>query len=125
MNSSLGKPRRLSGQFLREERYKLEQYRESVRIHYTELRGGLREGLPTDLARPLSVGQRVIACHPKTREIHDGSILTVDRSKCRVQFDRPELGVEFVMVRDPPTCIWLLELFLLMCFYCTYQMTFL
>lgn len=44
------------------------------------------------------MGQRVIAIHPKTREIHDGSVLTVDHSKCRVQFDRQELGVEFVMV---------------------------
>lgn len=96
--SSLGKPRRLSKQFLQEEREKLEQYRESVRKHYAELRAGVREGLPTDLAQPLSVGQRVIACHPKTREIHDGNILTVDRNRCRVQFDRPELGVELVMV---------------------------
>lgn len=100
IRSSLGKPRRLSRQFLREEKEKLEQYRESVRIHYTELRTGVREGLPTDLAQPLSVGQRVIACHPKTRELHDGSVLTVDRNKCRVQFDRPELGVEFVMDVD-------------------------
>ncbi|XP_043707298.1 protein ALWAYS EARLY 2-like isoform X2 [Telopea speciosissima] len=100
IRSSLGKPRRLSQQFLREEKAKLEQYRESVRTHYTELRAGVREGLPTDLARPLSVGQRVVACHPRTREIHDGSILTVDRNKCRVQFDRPELGVEFVMDID-------------------------
>lgn len=97
--SSLGKPRRLSSRFLQQEREKLEQYRESVRSHYAELRAGVREGLPTDLARPLSVGQRVIACHPKMREVHDGSILTVDRNRCRVQFDRPELGVEFVMVR--------------------------
>ncbi|KAL6009859.1 hypothetical protein ACLOJK_000290 [Asimina triloba] len=100
IRSSLGKPRRLSQQFLREERDKLEEYREKVRTHYTELRAGIREGLPTDLARPLSVGQRVIACHPKTREIHDGSVLTVDRNRCRVQFDRPELGVEFVMDID-------------------------
>ncbi|KAF8387887.1 hypothetical protein HHK36_026549 [Tetracentron sinense] len=100
IRSSLGKPRRLSEQFLREEKEKLEQYRESVRTHYTELRAGIREGLPTDLARPLSVGQRVIALHPKTREIHDGSVLTVDRNRCRVQFDRPELGVEFVMDID-------------------------
>nr|DAD33388.1 TPA_asm: hypothetical protein HUJ06_012239 [Nelumbo nucifera] len=100
IRSSLGKPRRLSEQFLKEEKEKLEQYRESVRTHYAELRAGTREGLPTDLARPLSVGQRVIACHPKTREIHDGSVLTVDRNRCRVQFDRPELGVEFVMDID-------------------------
>lgn len=87
IRGSLGKPRRLSKRFLQEEREKLETYRESVRTHYHELRTGLREGLPTDLARPLTVGQKVIARHPRTREIHDGSILTVDRSRCRVQFD--------------------------------------
>lgn len=97
IRSSLGKPRRLSNLFLLQERQKLEQYRESVRAHYAELRAGVKEGLPADLARPLSVGQRVIACHPRMREVHDGSILTVDRNRCRVQFDRPELGVEFVM----------------------------
>ncbi|XP_022979673.1 protein ALWAYS EARLY 3-like isoform X1 [Cucurbita maxima] len=97
IRSSLGRPRRFSAQFLKEEKQKLNQYRESVRKHYAELCAGTREGLPTDLARPLSVGQRVIAIHPKTREIHDGSVLTVDYSRCRVQFDRPELGVEFVM----------------------------
>ncbi|CAK7340694.1 unnamed protein product [Dovyalis caffra] len=96
IRSSLGKPRRFSERFLHEEREKLHQYRESVRKHYMELRTGLREGLPTDLARPLSVGQRVIAIHPKTRELHDGSVLTVDHDRCRVQFDRAELGVEFV-----------------------------
>uniref|UniRef100_A0ACD5ZAL0 Uncharacterized protein n=1 Tax=Avena sativa TaxID=4498 RepID=A0ACD5ZAL0_AVESA len=100
IRSSLGKPRRLSKQFLHEERDKLSQYRESVRQHYAELQSGVREGLPTDLARPLAVGQRVIACHPKTRELHDGSVLTVDRDRCRVQFDRTELGVEFVMDID-------------------------
>ncbi|KAJ1280082.1 hypothetical protein BS78_04G204500 [Paspalum vaginatum] len=100
IRSSLGKPRRLSKQFLHEEREKLAQYRDSVRQHYAELRSGVREGLPTDLARPLSVGQRVIACHPRTRELHDGNVLTVDHNQCRVQFDRPELGVEFVMDID-------------------------
>ncbi|XP_059445242.1 protein ALWAYS EARLY 3 isoform X2 [Corylus avellana] len=100
IRSSLGRPRRFSEQFLKEEREKLNQYRESVRRHYAELRAGTREGLPTDLARPLSVGQRVIALHPRTREIHDGSVLTVDHSRCRIQFDRPELGVEFVLDID-------------------------
>ncbi|KAL6908230.1 hypothetical protein ACP4OV_002400 [Aristida adscensionis] len=100
IRSSLGKPRRLSKQFLDEEREKLAQYRESVRQHYAELRSGVREGLPTDLARPLAVGQHVIACHPRTRELHDGKILAVDHNRCRVQFDRPELGVEFVMDID-------------------------
>lgn len=94
----MGKPRRFSRQFLKEEKEKLYQYRESVRNHYADLRLGAKEGLPTDLARPLSVGQRVIAIHPKTREIQDGNVLTVDHRRCRVQFDQPELGVEFVMV---------------------------
>ncbi|CAI0467462.1 unnamed protein product [Linum tenue] len=97
---SLGKPRRFSEQFLKEENEKLNQYRESVRKHYSELRAGIREGLPTDLARPLSVGQRVVALHPRTREIHDGSVLTVDHNRCCVQFDQPDLGVEFVMDVD-------------------------
>ncbi|XP_038714751.1 protein ALWAYS EARLY 2-like isoform X2 [Tripterygium wilfordii] len=96
IRSSLGKPRRFSEHFLCEEREKLNQYRESVRKHYTELRSGIREGLPTDLARPLSVGQQVIAVHPKTRDVNDGKVLTVDHDKCRVQFDRPEIGVGFV-----------------------------
>uniref|UniRef100_A0A1J3IUE4 Protein ALWAYS EARLY 2 n=1 Tax=Noccaea caerulescens TaxID=107243 RepID=A0A1J3IUE4_NOCCA len=98
IKSSLGRPRRFSERFLQEEREKLKQYRESVRKHYTELRTGVREGLPTDLARPLSVGNRVIAIHPKTREIHDGKILTVDHNKCNVLFD--DLGVELVMDID-------------------------
>lgn len=84
---------------MKEEREKLYQYRESVRTHYAELRAGIGEGLPTDLARPLSVGQRVIAIHPKTREIHDGNVLIVDHSRYRIQFDSTELGVESVMVK--------------------------
>ncbi|XP_052188738.1 protein ALWAYS EARLY 3 isoform X2 [Diospyros lotus] len=100
IRSSLGKPRRFSEQFLKEEKEKLNQYRDSVRNHYTELRRGTREGLPTDLARPLTVGQRVIAIHPRTREVHNGNVLTVDHTRCRVQFDRPELGVEFVLDID-------------------------
>ncbi|KAI3522380.1 hypothetical protein L1887_00118 [Cichorium endivia] len=100
IRSSLGKPRRFSSNFLKEEKEKLNQYQDSVRTHYTELRSGNRDGLPTDLARPLSVGQRVIAVYPKTREIHDGTVLTVDHDRCRVQFDRPDLGVEKIMDTD-------------------------
>lgn len=83
---------------MKEEKEKLNQYRESVRNQYAGLRLGAKEGIPTDLARPLSVGQRVLSIHPKTREIHDGSVLTVDHRRCRVQFDKPELGVEYIMV---------------------------
>ncbi|CAN6876999.1 unnamed protein product [Brassica oleracea] len=98
IKSSLGRPRRFSERFVHEERDKLEQYRESVRKQYTELRAGAREVIHTDLAQPLSVGNRVIAIHPKTREIRDGKILTVDHNKYNVLFD--ELGVEVVMDID-------------------------
>ncbi|XP_024958480.1 protein ALWAYS EARLY 3 isoform X2 [Citrus sinensis] len=100
IRSSLGRPRRFSEQFLKEEKEKLNQYRESVRNHYSELRSGTKEGLPTDLARPLYVGQRIIAVHPRTREICDGSVLTVEHSRYRVQFDKRELGIEFVQDID-------------------------
>ncbi|CAN8255736.1 unnamed protein product [Cochlearia groenlandica] len=98
IKSSLGRPRRFSERFLQEERDKLNQYRESVRNHYTEFRAGAREVLPTDIAKPLSVGNRVFAIHPKTREVRDGKILTMDRNKCTVLFD--EFGVDLVMDTD-------------------------
>ncbi|CAN1843178.1 Protein ALWAYS EARLY 2 [Linum perenne] len=96
IRSSLGKPRRFSQHFLHDERSKLEQYRESVRKHYSELRAGIRKGLPTDLARPLYVGQRVNAIHPQSRELYTGRVLTVDHEECRVQFDHPKIGVELI-----------------------------
>ncbi|KAB1994905.1 hypothetical protein ES319_D13G127600v1 [Gossypium barbadense] len=96
IRSSLGKPRRFSERFLHEEREKLKQYRESVRQHYAQLRIGTTEGLPTDLPQPLSIGQRVIAIHPETREVNDGKVLDLEHDSFKVQFDRPELGVELV-----------------------------
>ncbi|KAA3487259.1 protein ALWAYS EARLY 2-like isoform X2 [Gossypium australe] len=96
IRSSLGRPRRFSERFLHEEREKLKQYRESMRQHYAQLRIGTTEGLPTDLPQPLSIGQRVIAIHPKTREVNDGKVLGLEHDSFKVQFDCPELGVELV-----------------------------
>ncbi len=39
------------------------------------------------------VGQRVLAIHPKTRELRTASLLTSDVRQYHAQFDRPELGV--------------------------------
>ncbi|XP_050940657.1 protein ALWAYS EARLY 2-like isoform X9 [Cucumis melo] len=99
IRSSLGRPRRFSVNFLHEERMKLQRYRESVRQYYAKLRAGTCEGLPTDLARPLSVGQRIIALHPYPYglEVHDGSVLTVQHDNCRILFDSREIGVKLVM----------------------------
>ncbi|XP_040940936.1 protein ALWAYS EARLY 2 isoform X3 [Gossypium hirsutum] len=96
IRSSLGKPRRFSERFLHEEREKLKQYRESVRQHYAQLRIGTTEGLPMDLPQPLSIGQRVSAIHPETREVNDGKVLGLEHDCFKVQFDCPELGVELV-----------------------------
>ncbi|XP_050375435.1 protein ALWAYS EARLY 3 isoform X2 [Argentina anserina] len=100
IRSSLGRPRRFSDQFLKEEKEKLHQYRETVRKHYAELHAGAREGLPTDLPRPLSVGQHVIAFHPRSRETHNGTVLRVDHSTYCVQFGPRELGVANIMDID-------------------------
>ena len=90
---SLGRPRRLSLQFLHEERAELEAYRAGVRKHFKDKGNAPSAEM---MPRPLMVGQRVTARHPATGQIHDGSILTVDHSnsKYRVQFDRQELGVQ-------------------------------
>lgn len=42
---------------------------------------------------PLVVGQRVLALHPKTRELRTASLLTTDVHSFHAQFDKPELGV--------------------------------
>ena len=45
---------------------------------------------------PLRVGDRVVARHPRFLNVNTGSILTSRGGRCRVQFDRLELGVELV-----------------------------
>ncbi len=56
--------------------------REHVRRRYEELGPGSQE-VPSDLPRPLRVGQEVTARHPRSRQLHDGVILTVQGSKYR------------------------------------------
>jgi hypothetical protein len=83
--------------FLREEREKLAAYRDATRAAYAEAGKGAE--LAAELPPPLAVGQRVSAKHPKTRQVAEGAILTVDsKGRSRVQFDRRELGSEIVEV---------------------------
>jgi DIRP len=81
IRSAFGRPRRLSLTFLKEERLKLESFREAVRHKYEECGPGME--VPPEVPRPLRVGQEVTARHPVTRQIHDGVILTVKGSKYR------------------------------------------
>lgn len=56
---------------------------------------------------PISVQQRVLAIHPETKELRTAKILTaaikkgnlndMEPIKYRAQFDRPELGVPFIL----------------------------
>ena len=46
----------------------------------------------------LTVGQRVLAKHPKSKEIKTGTILTAGLEYYHIQFDKAELGVS--LVRD-------------------------
>lgn len=81
LRAGLGRPRRLSAAFLREERCRLEAWRRRCRAYYG--RGGAgaaalagAEGEEAELPRAVSVGQRVTARHPITRQLHDGGVLT-------------------------------------------------
>ncbi|GIL51183.1 hypothetical protein Vafri_7252 [Volvox africanus] len=108
LRAALGRPRRLSLAFLREERLRLEGYREHARIKYEEVALGME--VPHELPRQLRVGQEVTARHPHTRQLYDGVILTVKGSKYRVQFHRGDLMTEVipdtdVMPLDPHECM--------------------
>ncbi|KAK9835338.1 hypothetical protein WJX81_003256 [Elliptochloris bilobata] len=94
LRAVLGRPRRLSLAFLREERAALEAWRERARAKYEQL--GYGREVPPDYPRQLQVSQRVTARHPVTRQLHDGDVLTVAPSCYRIQFDRRELAVELV-----------------------------
>ena len=44
----------------------------------------------------MTVGQRVLAVHPKTGELKTGSILTAEISKFDVRFDNLDLGIALI-----------------------------
>jgi hypothetical protein len=104
VRAALAKPRRVSLPWLREQRDGIEGDRAKSRTAYGRLKsmGRLgasnlsREELPPGVPRPLAVGERVLAIHPRTRSVHPGQVLTVDVTRCRVQFDRLDLGTEAV-----------------------------
>jgi len=101
VRSALGRPRRLSLRFLREGRQQLDDFRLAVRRKWQSLRTTASATLPMGMPKPLFVSQRVTARHPKTRQLHDGQILSIapdKRAHVHVQFDRPELRVE--LLRD-------------------------
>lgn len=95
LRSLLGRPRRFSLSFLREERAKLEAHRQASRASQNDGDRSMDNN-----SHMIPVGARVIARHPTTRALHDGCILTLGASNYRVQFDRQELGVELVRDTD-------------------------
>ena len=56
---------------------RLERWREGCRQQYQSGSAAVADPKVSDhLPRPLGVGQRVVARHPATRQLHDGSVLT-------------------------------------------------
>jgi hypothetical protein len=107
LQEQYGVPRRFSKSFCEDEHERLVRYRERAREQLNGQRapstglgsllashGGNNGGMDTPAL--LHVGQPVIAIHPKDRLPHFGKILTADVSKCRVQFDRGDLGVQLL-----------------------------
>lgn len=97
----MGRPRRLSSNFLLEERRKLARYRADVRLVQqgkTPCHSLVDGPFVYQVPQPLTVGQRVTAKHPRTLTLAQGQILTTNstRGVYRVQFDHVELGVETI-----------------------------
>ena len=110
VRKSLGKVRRLSIPFLRDERIRLEYHRNAARAKVeANLKGKMlskeeieKLAAPNDTAElipipePFIVGQRVLAKHPLAKRAYVGSVLTVSKLNIRVQFDDPQLGSELI-----------------------------
>lgn len=102
VRKAMGKPRRLSKAFLNQERDSLERHRQVSREHFKIKKSQhqqLAALVPDNSPMPLTVGQKVLARHPKMlRQIADGSILTsqVGGQRFRVQFNQKDLGAEIV-----------------------------
>ena len=106
LRSALGRPRRLSLAFLRQERASLAAWRAAARASW----GGApvtpaaarAAAASAPLPPPLPVGGRVTARHPHARALADGVILTAGPPGAyRIQFDDDALGVHLVAA----TCV--------------------
>lgn len=71
--------------------------------------GGVGGDVPTDMPRPLRVGQSVVARHPGTRTAADGIVLTIKPSKYRVQFNRCVTGVSVLTALLAVLTVWLTQ----------------
>ena len=85
VRAALGKPRRFSPAFLREERRRMGELRDAVRAAGD---------------RKLAVGRRVTVRDVVTGELRSGAILTADERAFRVQFDVEAYGVALVRDED-------------------------
>ena len=113
LRRSLGRPRRFSRAFITEERVKLAEYRNYVRVNQ---RGTQSLHPPhfvpaaLQLQRPrgrLVQGQQVVCVHPQTGELHDGVVVGYGQNRAdrinnvlfhyyRVKFKQIELGSTLV-----------------------------
>ena len=113
LRRSLGRPRRFSRAFIAEERVKLAEYRNYVRVNQRGTQSlHPPPFVPTalQLQRPrgrLVQGQQVVCIHPQTGELHDGVVVGYGQDRAdrisnglfhyyRVKFKQIELGSALV-----------------------------
>lgn len=80
IGKQIGRPRRLSNHFLKTERQKLEQYRQTVRLSHSEGNRINFDEFMFQPTEPLRVEDRVQLYVTKSQEFHDGTILSIIRS---------------------------------------------
>ena len=100
----MGKPRRFSANFVKQQRAHLATYRNHARQYirrpnknqpisqqsYMVLSKYLQQ---LQLISKPEVGQNLLAIHPRCGHIHHGAILTIDSDSIIVKFSSNELGV--------------------------------
>lgn len=114
VRAKMGRRRRFSSAYLKQERQELYQYREQLRCKQMQgvaakhkhsassSTAATGSGFEYEVPAPMTVGQRVTAVHNGKGVLAIGSILTadMDSGQYRVQFDRQELGVEICCDTD-------------------------
>jgi hypothetical protein len=101
VRAAMGRPRRLSANYLREERKRLARHRENLRrMHLGKLPKLGPEDPPVLSQVPASPlpGVQVSAVHPRSGQILNGTVVSVDvgSGACMVAFENPALGTEQV-----------------------------
>jgi len=98
----VGKPRRFSRFFLQEERSKLQRSRNQIRSMQQgkiTLPSNQQDELPIPVEIPLKLaaGQKVIAFHSQTKQVHVGQVIAIEGYYYKIKFERQDLPIQNVL----------------------------